>query len=132
MMLVEAKANGISLVQDLRRAGIEAHKFDPTKFGDKTQRVVLATPLIQNGLIYVPALPPDFKKLRPSAKELLRQCELFPAGESRDVVDTMTQVILYLQQNGLLNHRKNPKVVNSILRPKHGFYGVTSDDYNTW
>ena len=128
MMLVEAKANGISLVQDLRRAGINAFKFDPTKHGDKSQRVILSTPIIENGLIYVPALPPDFKKLRRISNELLEHCSLFPAVDSRDIVDTMSQIILYMQQQGLLSHKKNPKGLENITRPKHGFYTTDESD----
>jgi predicted phage terminase large subunit-like protein len=117
MMLVEGKASGDSLIQDLRKAGINAVRFDPTKHGDKEKRVHLATPIIENGLVWVPSAPPDFRKLRNMSAQLIKHCVEFPKEDSRDVVDTMSQVILYLQQSGLLNHRLNPKAIAELTRP---------------
>lgn len=116
MLLVEAKANGISLVQDLRRAGMNAMQFNPTKEGDKMHRVHMASSFLRDGLVYVPAMPPEFNKLRPMSQELINQCKLFPAGESRDIVDTISQIILFLKNNGALTHRKDPNFLKSTQR----------------
>ena len=42
MCLVEAKASGDPLIQDLRRGGIVATSFNPSKYGDKSNRSVKA------------------------------------------------------------------------------------------
>lgn len=126
MMLVEAKANGISLVQDLRRAGINAHKFDPNQHGDKNQRISLASSLIREGLINVPMMPPDFKRYRRISQTLIDMCKTFPNVESRDVVDCLSQLILYLMNSGILKHPFDKEVFDSITGGK-GFsnpYGV--------
>ncbi len=103
-IIVEAKASGISLIQDLLRAGLPAIKFDPTKFGDKVQRVRLITHYLEVGRVWVAAQGPEYKKLRKSADLFVSQCLMFPRGESRDLVDTMTQLLLYLSRSGWITH----------------------------
>lgn len=123
MMLVEAKANGTSLIQDLRKAGINAHKFLPDKHGDKLQRVVLASSLIAEGLVYVPMMPPDFKRYRPTSQTLLDLCKVFPNSDSRDVVDCLSQAILYFMTSGILRHRFDKDVWASLGRKEcQGLY----------
>lgn len=126
MLLIEAKANGLSLMQDLRRGGINAMGFDPTREGDKLARVSLASSYMRDGLIFLPAMPPNFKILRPMSEEFLHQCKMFPAGESRDLIDTVSMIILYMKNNGALFHKKDPKFLSSIKRPEGVTYGVDS------
>jgi predicted phage terminase large subunit-like protein len=108
LVLVEGKASGLSLIQDLRRAGIQATKFDPTRFGDKMQRVRLISYLIQAGKVWLPALAPSFTKLRSFAETFSECCALFPNDEDRDVVDTLTQVLLRLLYSGWITHPEDP------------------------
>jgi predicted phage terminase large subunit-like protein len=122
MLLIEAKASGASLIQDLRRSGVNATKFDPTPHGDKLQRVRIASSYIQEGQVFVPAMPPNYLSLRPSAQTLVELSSVFPNSEARDVVDTMTQVILRLSSSGYLSHRKDPKEMPLDTSAKHGFY----------
>ena len=104
VVLVEAKANGISLIQDVARSGITATRFDPTRFGDKLERVRKVTHLIEAGRVWVPARPPAYSNLRPYADLLVEQCGSFPNAESRDVVDTMTQALIRLSISGWVWH----------------------------
>ena len=104
VVLIEAKSSGISLIQDFLRAGIIATKFNPDKFGDKIGRVRLITHILENGRVWLPAKPPGFIRLRDYADLLMTQCSIFPAAESRDLVDTMTQAILRLHASGYLNN----------------------------
>lgn len=123
IMLVEAKASGASLVQDLRRGGINAHKFIPDKYGDKMQRVRLASSLIAEGLIHLPMMPPDFKRYRPMSETLLHLCKTFPNTDSRDVVDCLSQIILHLMASGILTHPFDKNVMDSMKRtPAKGLY----------
>lgn len=118
MVLVESKVSGISLRQNLRRAGINAMGFDPTKFGDKMQRVRLITHYISGGRLWFPAKPPNFTTLRNFANITLDLCGIFPNGDSRDVVDTMAQLLLYLSQNGWLTHPDDETMIDTSMRPK--------------
>ncbi len=102
-ILIEAKASGIPLVQEFIKAGIPASRFDPTPYGDKEQRVKINTHLLECGLVYVQGRAPDYKEPTEKAALLIEECVLFPKGH-RDLVDTMTQVLIRLKENGLIAH----------------------------
>lgn len=104
VVLIESKANGLSLIQDLRRAGIVATPFDPTKLGDKIQRVRMITPLIEAGRVWMPAQPPHFDRLRPFADLFVEQSAAFPNANSRDLIDTASQCLWWLQSRGFVWH----------------------------
>lgn len=106
IVLVEAKVSGISLFQDFRRAGIPAFKWDPGH-DDKIQRVRVVSSYIECGRVWVPAKPPDYTKLRKFSDVLVENCCLFPNDESRDIVDTMTQVLQRLVRGGWLKHARD-------------------------
>lgn len=127
IVLIEAKASGLMLIQDFTQAGIPVSKFDPTRKGDKIQRVHLATPLLEGGRVWVPAKPPDFIVLRPYAHVLVDACASFPKSDSRDLVDTMVQVILRLKGVHLV-HPKDDEPTIGRIGPKHGFYNPMMED----
>ena len=104
VVLVECKATGESLIQDLHRAGIMATRFNPDRHGDKIMRVRLITHFIESGRVWLPAKPPDYTRLRDYADLMMSQASVFPAAESRDLVDTMTQVLLRLRDSGYLTN----------------------------
>lgn len=104
MVLVEAKVSGISLIQDLSRAGIIAFRFNPNKYGDKMQRVRLITHILEAGRVWMPAKPPDFTHLRNFADITMENVAMFPNADSRDIVDTMTQALLRLTESGWIGH----------------------------
>ena len=108
-ILVEAKANGQMLINDLARAGIMATKFNPDKFGDKIARVRLVTDLIENGRVWLPAQAPSYDTLRPWAADFLQQCVQFPAADSRDWVDTMSMALLRIKQSGWVANTEDPQ-----------------------
>lgn len=112
-ILVEAKASGLSLIQDLSRAGLPVIRFDPTKFGDKIQRVRLITHFLEVGRVWVPARGPDYTKLRAFADIFVNQMLLFPRGDSRDLVDTLTQILLYLSRSGWIAHESEHQAASS-------------------
>lgn len=122
VVLVEAKVSGISLIQDLTRAGISAFRFDPNKYGDKVQRVRLITHLIEGGRVWLPSCPPEYTRLRPFAEVFLEEVTAFrPTIESRDLVDTMTQVLLRLTAGGWLRHPADEESA-TVEAPSGPFY----------
>ncbi len=100
MCLVEARASGDSLIQDLYAGGVRAIPFIPTKYGDKIERVRLITTLFDR--VWLPARPPSYDTLLPFADEFLESAAGFPNAESRDLVDTMTQALLKLREGRFL------------------------------
>lgn len=124
IVLVEAKASGYSLIQDLKRAGILVFGFDPTRKGDKIARVRIVSNYIEGGRVWLPARDPDFIHLRGFAEKFLDLCCIFPNGESRDVVDSMTQAFFRLQDGGFLSHPLDKKREYGVLEVDDGIYGI--------
>ena len=121
MVLVEAKATGSGLIYDLRRAGIMATPFNPDKKGDKIARVRLITHLIENGVVWVPGQPPMYEEPRPWAADFIEQCGQFPASDSRDWVDTMSQAFHRVLDSGWVVNTNDP-VSEPEEREAKGFY----------
>ncbi len=107
MCLIEAKASGDPLIQDLAAGGIRAVPFDPKPYGDKDNRVRLISPLIEGGRVWLPAMGPNYTRLLPFAEKFLEVVGRFPDPGTRDVVDTMSQALIKLKYSGFLDNPKD-------------------------
>jgi predicted phage terminase large subunit-like protein len=107
--LIEQKATGDPLIRDLRNAGITAIPFNPTKQGDKEGRVQRISHLIEGGLVWLPAQSPNYTKLLPYADKFLEEVAVFPRGESRDVIDSMSQALRKLYDTNLIRYPKDER-----------------------
>lgn len=96
-VLIESKALGYSLDKDLSSKGLISTGFNPGEFGDKDRRVHLSTPYMECGRIWVKK-DVENKRLYSDHQTLIDSAVMFPNAEGRDLVDTMTQVILYLSK----------------------------------
>lgn len=104
IILLESKSTGITLVQDLRRAGVSVWPYNPDKRGDKTARVHLVTPIMSAGRVWLPGKPPDFLEYRDWVDPLMHECLSFPNGASRDIVDTISMALDHLNSFGFVWH----------------------------
>ena len=98
MVLVEAKASGMPLSDELRRAGIPITNYTPTRGNDKRTRVNAVAPMFESGMVYYP-------EGRTFAEEVIEECAAFPYGENDDYVDTVTQALMRFRQSGLIQLR---------------------------
>ncbi len=112
MCIIEAKASGDPLIKDLALGGIRAVPFDPKRYGDKIGRVRYVTHLIEAGRVWLPAQHPHYTRLLEYADTFLNEAISFPNTASRDLVDTMTQVLTKLKEGGLLTHPSDPTYDN--------------------
>lgn len=81
-VIVEAKASGQSLIQELAMAGIWASRYDPGKGDDKVARAYAAQPALEGGTVWAPD--------RRWADEVIEEAASFPAGKHDDFVDCVT------------------------------------------
>lgn len=97
-ILVEKKASGQSLLQDLRLANVPAVGYNPGN-ADKISRAHQAAPTLELGIIWVPeSTKPDYKgKPIAWANAFIQQLSKFPVGAHDDYVDTFTQAVIYLK-----------------------------------
>lgn len=96
-LLIEAKGSGQSVGHELHRLwrgsgriGIEL--IDPKKYGDKVARIQSIQHLFSDGMIYAPD--------KGWADKVIHQCSVFPKGSRDDLVDTTSQALRYLRDQG--------------------------------
>ena len=98
--MVEKKASGQSLIQDMRRAGLPVMEYLPDR--DKISRVYAASPLIESGQVWIP----NNKKW---SEDLLEELLRFPNAAHDDQVDAMTMAIHYMKESWHLEHPEDPE-----------------------
>ena len=98
-VLVEAKASGQSLIQDLRLAKVPVVSYNPG-MADKVSRAHQAAPTLELGLLWVPESGKNKGYHVSWANSFMKQVGKFPVAEHDDYVDTMTQAIIYFKNDG--------------------------------
>jgi len=96
-LLIENKAAGISVSQEIRRIYSNADfavQLMDTGNQDKLARLYSVQHLFSEGLIFAPD--------RGWADMVIDQCTVFPKGKHDDLVDTVSQAMRYLRTTGLL------------------------------
>ena len=106
--MIEKKASGSSLLQDLRMAGVPVLAYSPDR--DKEARAHASSALLEDGRIYYPS---DKRW----AKDLIDICAAFPAHANDDIVDTCTQAWLRLRKGWFIEHSTDPEE-DEINEPK--------------
>lgn len=89
VILIEKKASGQSLIQELRAIGIPVMEYNPDK--DKVARAYAASPMFHAERVWAP-------KKKIWADEVIHECAAFPTGAHDDYVDTVTQAVLWTKQ----------------------------------
>lgn len=98
-VLVEAKASGQSLLQDLRLAKVPAVAYNPGN-ADKISRAHQAAPTLELGFVWVPESGKNRGQAVSWAQGFVKQVAKFPVAAHDDYVDTFTQVVLFLKNEG--------------------------------
>ena len=93
-VIIEAKASGLPLVQELRRVGIPVNTFSPGKGQDKIARLNSVSPIFQDGRIWIPE--------NRWGEELIEEVSDFPNGENDDLVDATTLALARFREGGFL------------------------------
>ena len=97
-IIVEAKASGQPLIQELRQVGIPVVSYSPSKGNDKFTRVNSVAPIFESGQVWAP----EGKKF---SEEMIEECAAFPYGENDDLVDSMTQAMMRYRQGNFVSLR---------------------------
>ena len=97
--IVEKKASGQSLIQDMRRAGLPVLEYLPDR--DKVSRVYASTPIMEAGRLFIP-------RGKEWAGDLYDEALAFPNGAHDDQVDAMTMAIQYMKDSWNITHPDDP------------------------
>jgi predicted phage terminase large subunit-like protein len=101
MVLIEDKSAGISLIQDLQRAGLPVRSYNPGR-ADKMMRLNIISPIIQRGRVYLPESATKAGVARDWCEPLINQLCSFPEVRHDDLVDTTSQALRVLRDMGFL------------------------------
>lgn len=102
IVLVEDKGSGITLIQDLARAGIPVRSYNPGKM-DKVQRLHAVSHLVANGRCYIPESTKVPGEFRSWATDFIAEICVFPNSLHDDQVDTFSQTLALLRDQTWLS-----------------------------
>jgi predicted phage terminase large subunit-like protein len=114
-ILVEAKASGQSLIQDLRLARVPVVGYNPGN-ADKVSRAHQAAPTLELGLLWIPESGKNRGLMVSWADSFIKQMSKFPVAEHDDYVDTFSQAIIYFKNDGWFDLPQAKD--NDDVRPK--------------
>ena len=92
--MVEMKASGQSLIQDMRRSRLPVLEYMPDR--DKVSRVYAASPFLEAGKVWIPDTE--------WSEALFNEAIQFPNAAHDDMVDCMTMAIIYMRDSWNLIH----------------------------
>ena len=96
-VIVEAKASGQPLIDEMRRSGIYVQDYSPGKGQDKIARLNSVADMFSSGHIWFPETA--------WASAVVEEILSFPAGENDDQVDACTLALIRVRKGGMLNLR---------------------------
>ena len=102
LVLIENKASGISLIQDLQRAHLPVQAYNPGR-ADKIQRLSIVANIIAAKRVWIPESSHKKGYVRDWAEGFVSQICSFPDSTHDDYVDACTQALRYLRDSGWLD-----------------------------
>lgn len=114
--IVEKKASGAPLIQELRKMGIPVQEFSPSRGNDKFVRLNAVADLFISGKVWAP----DTRW----AREVIEEVASFPVGDHDDYVDTTSQALLRYRQGGFISLDSDEKEEQKLFRRSgsRGYY----------
>ena len=114
IVLVEPKASGKSLVQEMARTGISMFEWTPGRSGarggrelDKVARAHVASAVLSGGAVWYPTVGPSGAELK-WPQEVIDECAAFPKAEYDDITDTCTIAWSWLRQRWYAELEEDP------------------------
>lgn len=93
-VIIEAKASGQPLIDEMRRSGIFVQDFSPGKGQDKIARLNAVSDMFASEQVWFPETR--------WATDVVEELLAFPAGEHDDAVDALTLGLARIRKGGLL------------------------------
>jgi predicted phage terminase large subunit-like protein len=112
--IVEKKAAGAPLIQELRAMGIPVQEFSPSRGNDKNVRLNAVADLFTSGKVWAP----DTRW----AREVIEEVASFPVGSYDDFVDTVSQALLRFRQGGFITLESDERDDTYFRARKAAYY----------
>lgn len=94
MVLIEAKATGTPLTDELRAMGIPVVNYTPSRGKDKHTRMHMVAPVFESGKVWAPD--------KRFAEEVIEECAAFPNGDYDDYCDSMSMALIRYRKGGFV------------------------------
>lgn len=113
-VLIEPKATGKSLIQELKRRGVPAREWTPERSRvtgrevDKTARTHAASIVLHDGCVFYRPKNANGDTLQ-WPLEVIEECAAYPRGEHDDLVDTCTMAWLWLRRSWRIELKDDPE-----------------------
>ena len=95
MILIEAKATGTPLTDELRRVGIPVVNYTPSRGNDKHTRMHMVAPMFESGRVWAPD--------KRFSEDVIDECAAFPHGDHDDFCDSMTMALIRYRKGGFVS-----------------------------
>ena len=114
-VLIEAKASGTPLTQELRRMGIPVTAYTPSRGQDKIARMNSVAPIFESGMVWAPD--------ESFAEEVIEEMASFPFGDNDDYCDSATMALMRFRQGGFLSLQDDyPEEAEFLRRDRQVYY----------
>lgn len=116
-LIIEAKAAGSPLIDELRSQGLPVVDFTPTRGQSKLARINAIADLFSSRIVWAPE--------GNNYDRVIQQMSEFPHGDADDLVDTTTQALLRFRAGGFVrlasdfDDEKNKKLTARFNHPEY-------------
>jgi predicted phage terminase large subunit-like protein len=114
MVLIEAKATGTPLTDELRSVGIPVVNYTPSKGKDKHTRMHMVAPIFESGKVWAPE--------KRFSEEVIDECAAFPNGDHDDYCDSMSMALIRYRKGGFLRLDSDEEDVEPSYNPRPCVY----------
>lgn len=94
MVIIEKKAAGAPLIQELRAIGVPVDEYTPSRGNDKRVRINSVADIFASGMVWAPD--------RRWAHEVIDEIAEFPNAEHDEAVDCASQALIRFRKGGLI------------------------------
>ena len=108
MVIIEAKATGTPLTDELRTMGIPVINYTPSKGKDKHTRMHMVAPIFESGMVWAPD-----KKF---SEDVIEECVAFPNGDNDDYCDSMSMALIRYRKGGFIKLDSDPEDEEPMYR----------------
>lgn len=114
ILIVEKKAAGAPLIQELRRMGIPVDEFSPSRGNDKIVRLNAIADIFVSGNVWAP----DTRW----AREVIEEVATFPTGVNDDYVDCVSLALARFRQGNLIGTNLDEQDEPHFHRRRAAYY----------
>jgi predicted phage terminase large subunit-like protein len=113
-VIIEKKAAGAPLIQEMRRIGVPVQEYSPSRGADKRVRINSVADIFASGMVWCP----DTRW----AREVMDEIAEFPNAEHDEMVDCASMALMRFRQGGFIRLQTDEQDEPQEYRRKAAYY----------